>query len=370
MSLEHTQLEGDHLGAEAMRALSSPASKMMAARGLVPIADPKELLALMYQLCLDPDKKLAQVAKKGLAELPPEVVKAGLKDPAQDARVLDFMTRKVKDQANLLELIVLNPGVADETVASIATLGGEEIVDVVATNEERLLRHPEIIYSMYMNESARMSTVDRAVELAVRNDVEVPGLKAWDEIRQAALESAKAKESQPKESEEERAAKDNAFKKAAAVESEQQEPAAEKEKEEEKEKSWRDMSIPEKIRAAMMGNAAMREAAVKDPKVMVAMAALKSPQLKEKEVIKWAGLQALDKRIIAYISSQREWLKTYGMKVTLVNNPKTPLRTAMNLVPHMRDKDLRALSRSRSVPKALQQHAKKLLTARSLGKKA
>ena len=38
---------------------------------------------------------------------------------------------------------------------------------------------------MYLNKHARMSTVDRAVELAVRNNVRVPGLAAWDEIARA-----------------------------------------------------------------------------------------------------------------------------------------------------------------------------------------
>jgi hypothetical protein len=38
---------------------------------------------------------------------------------------------------------------------------------------------------MYMNRRARMSTIDRVVELAVRNQVRVPGLAAWDEVARA-----------------------------------------------------------------------------------------------------------------------------------------------------------------------------------------
>jgi len=362
--IEHTPLDGGTLGAEAERALSSPASKMMAARGMLPIANPRELVALMYQLCLDSDEKLRASAKKSLTTLPPEVVKAALADEAQDPRVLDFMARKARERPDLWEAILLNRAVADETVASIATFGGEEAIELVATNEERLLRHPEIIYAMYMNEASRMSTVDRAVELAVRSEVVVPGLKAWGEICQAVLESAAAAKEEPP---------------VVVVDAQASQspddlltdrPEGEAPPEEKKEKAWRDMSIPEKIRAATMGNASAREQAVKDPKVMVAMAALKSPQVKEKEVIKWAGLQALDKRIIAYISNQKEWLKSYPMKITLVNNPKTPLKTAMRLVPFMRDKDLRSLARSRGIPKALSTHAKKLSSARMLGKKA
>ena len=72
---------------------------------------------------------------------------------------------------------MLNPAVADadDRDARRRARGARE-VDLIAQNEQRLLRHPEIIAAMYMNRSARMSTIDRVVELAVRNNVRVPGL--------------------------------------------------------------------------------------------------------------------------------------------------------------------------------------------------
>src|SRR5207302_11077760 len=76
----------------------------------------------------------------------------------------------------------MNDAVADETVAALARHVGPREVDMIAANEQRLLRHPEIIGAMYLNKKARMSTVDRVVELAVRNHIRVPGLAAWDEI--------------------------------------------------------------------------------------------------------------------------------------------------------------------------------------------
>jgi hypothetical protein len=53
--LMRTALDLGTLGADAQRALGAAQSKMMAARGLLPIARPRDLLSLLYQLWLEPD---------------------------------------------------------------------------------------------------------------------------------------------------------------------------------------------------------------------------------------------------------------------------------------------------------------------------
>jgi len=51
-----------------------------------------------------------------------------------------------------------------------------------------------------------------------------------------------------------------------------------------------------------------------------------------------------------------------------VNNAKCPLAMSMRLMPHLREKDLRMLSKSKNIPSALSANAKKLVMNRS-GKK-
>ena len=48
-----------------------------------------------------------------------------------------------------------------------------------------------------------------------------------------------------------------------------------------------------------------------------------------------------------------EWLRLYSVKHALVNNPKTPLPSALRLLPHLTAKDLRVIARSKGVPSAL-----------------
>jgi len=156
----------------------------MAARGLLPLP-PADQVAVLYQLSLDAESNVAQSARATAVGLPEKLLAGTLAAPAIDPRVLDFFAQLIADKPAVFDAIALNPSVADGTIATLAGRAGSREVDQIAHNEQRLLRHPEIIAAMYMNRRARMSTIDRVVELAVRNNVRVPGLAAWDELARA-----------------------------------------------------------------------------------------------------------------------------------------------------------------------------------------
>jgi hypothetical protein len=124
-----------------------------------------------------------------------------------------------------------------------------------------------------------------------------------------------------------------------------------------------------KIRLATLGNAFDRAILIRDPKKIVAMAAVKSPGVTDAEANKWAGLQSLPEDVIGYIANQREWTKLYSIKLSLVNNPKCPVGSAMRLLPHLREKDVDNLARSRGIASALAAQARKLMMQRQGGRK-
>ena len=181
---QHTPLDVGQLSAAAQRALGPGPGRMMAARGLMPLP-PADQLAVLYQLSLDAESTLAQSARATAAGLPEKLLAGALAAPTTDPRVLDYFAHLIADKPAVFDAIALNPAVADSTIATLAARAGSREVDQIAQNEQRLLRHPEIIAAMYMNRRARMSTIDRVVELAVRNSVRVPGLAAWDEVARA-----------------------------------------------------------------------------------------------------------------------------------------------------------------------------------------
>ena len=55
-------------------------------------------------------------------------------------------------------------------------------------------------------------------------------------------------------------------------------------------------------------------------------------------------------------------MRKYPIKLALVNNPKTPLARSMAMIKGINMRDLKAISRSTSVPSALKGAAKRLLS--------
>jgi hypothetical protein len=53
----------------------------------------------------------------------------------------------------------------------------------------------------------------------------------------------------------------------------------------------------------------------------------------------------------------------------LVLNPKTPLPEATRFLPHLRDKDLKSVAKSKGVPSAVAAQARKLMSQRTTGGK-
>jgi hypothetical protein len=371
LALEHTPLDPAALPEGARKVLTGPAPlKLMAARGLAPLK-PVELVAVLYQLALDPDPPLRTAAEKSATDLPEKILGAALADPALDARVLDFFAARVVTKPALVEALLLNRAVADETVLELTPKLGEKHLDLVAVNEQRLLRAPAIIGAMYMNRKARMSTVDRAVELAVRNGLVVPGVPRWDDVVAAVLGDQKKKSP---------AEVDAAFARVAAAtmgDDPQELLAAplpdddlevinaedgKKLDEQTKELPISELSVSQKIRLATLGNALARGVLIRDTIKMVALAAVNSPGMTDNEIIKYSANRSLADDVIRVIAATKEWHKIYQIKVNLVNNPKTPINASTRLLPFLHERDLKNVARSRAIPSAIVAQAKKLLS--------
>ncbi len=364
MALEHSLLDVSGLSAAAQKALSAGPMKMMAARGMAPLSDPRDLISVLYQLCLDTEAPIKSAAVESIAGLPDNILKGALADVSVDARVLDFFAGKLKGRGELIQVIVLNGNTSDETLADLAGSVSQQLVDLLAQNEERLWRSPRIIASMYSNPQARMSTVDRVVELAVRTGIKVD-IPAWDEISRA-VHGSKDAPAAPAEAEIEAA--DAMFTAAATMMADDDMVIN---KVDEKTVPIDKMTIPMKIRLATLGNRFARATMIRDRISVVAMAAIKAPGVTDAEAAKYASNTSLSDDVISYIAGKREWVKLYKVKLSLILNPKTPIPQAMRFMNFMRDKDLRMISRSKGIPSAVAAQAKKMLNQRTTrGKKS
>jgi hypothetical protein len=382
MALELTPLATLSPAVERAVGPKAPAPlKLMAARGLAPLP-PGELATALYQLSFSDDEAVKTAAFKTATELPEKILTGALGEPL-DGRVLDFFARRVFVKRPLLEKLLLNKATTDETFRHLATIVDEAGLEMIAKNEERLLRHAPIIAALYLNPKTRMSTAQRALELAVRNGVRVEGIAAFDEAARAIQQSGAPDPAVA-------AREDAAFARAAEVgvdqaaglqlvavdegegqaqaeaEAVEAEEAADGGADAEKKLKISELSTTSKIRLATVGNAFARAVLIRDTNRQVAMAAIRSPAVTDMEALRYAANRGLDDEIIRHIANQRQWVRLYGIKVALVNNPKCPLPVSMRFLPHLNVRDLKSLSRSKGIPSALSTAAKQMLAQRNV----
>lgn len=125
------------------------------------------------------------------------------------------------------------------------------------------------------------------------------------------------------------------------------------------------MSIPQKIRLALLGNREARNILILDRSKAVCMAVLRSPKLTEHDVLTFAQQRNLPEDVYKYIARNKNWIKNYAIKLALVNNPKTPLAVALRFLDHLQERDLKNISRSKNVSNVLAKAASHLLLKRA-----
>jgi hypothetical protein len=360
--MNYTALDPRTLSPAAQRAIGPGAGRMMAARGLVPLP-PAEQLAVLYQLSLEADT--ADSARKTAADLPEKLVAGTLADPRTDPRVLDFFVLLSIDHPNIVQAVALNPSVRDETIASIAAKGGPADIDLLAQNEQRLLRYPDIIAAMYLNRRARMSTVDRVVELAVRNGVRVQGLAAWDEVAHALQQGSRGGGLGDAmfDSVMQSMVDDSPLTIGDANEAVDEEVQLEEDPK--RKKPWEQMSLSERVRAAIVGDAYYRDIAIRSPIKIIAGAAIKGARLTDIEVRRYASNQSLVEDVIRFIAYEKKWTKNYGVKVALCKNPKAPFAEISRMLSLLQTKDIQKISKSRGVSAAVVAQARRLVMQRT-----
>ncbi len=333
--------------------------KLLAAKGLAPGVSGADLACALYQLSLDRDPEVAEQAKATIRDFDEQMLGRVLEEPLP-AEVLHVFSEPALASGKLLEKLILNKAVADETIASLVPYLDERRCEMVARNEQRLLRYPAIIEALYNNPNTRMSTATRCIELAVRNDIQL-GLAAYREMAKAI--GMAPKEEDPIDRALAEAERDQEF---ARVYQETAERSHEDADDEEDAGTHRirieSLTVPEKVRLAIMGNAFHRAVLLRDANRLVAMAAIKSPKVTELEVVRAAKNPQIPEDVLRFIARQREWAKLYQVKANLVNNPKTPLAIALKILPHLRAKELRLLARSKNIPAALRASAQQRLS--------
>jgi len=360
----HPDITLETLPAPIQRVLAKEAPgpvKLMAARGIVPGAKPGDIVTVVSVLAGSDDPKIAEVARATLAKLPPPILQGALTADLPGS-VIAELARAYANDHEVVTALLRMPRIGLSALEAMAAAADERAGELIATNEELMLKHPTVIEKLYMNKRVRMSTADRLVELAVRHGLELD-LPAFAEAAQA------IKNELILEAAEEPYFDDVLFKEAnqlgEALKIDEKNPDTHEVDEEGEEKPKQEvlplhaklaqMTVSQKIRAATLGSAGERLILVRDPNRLVSTAAVKSPLMRENEAAQISASRAVSEDVLRQIALNREFTRSYQVRINLVTNPRTPLTFATRFVPHLRDSDLRILSKSKNISAAIAQ---------------
>lgn len=389
MSIEK-QTEIAEALSENQRKFLDPAggpARMMAARGLAPLP-PRDMVIVLAGLAFDADEQLASAAKASLTKLPDKIyltALAGSLPPAAMQPIADALVGR----DGPLEKVVLSRETPDDVVASIAAKASEAIAEIIANDQERLLRSRSVVVALRGNQTLLRSSVARVFDFLVRSGVihdDMPETsdalarlssddfqKVADNVElppevQSLIEEAPIVAQTPAQAAASAAADEaEGDKLDAALDANL--PQDEKEKRIPLLKLMSKLNIAQKVALAMKGNKEARTLLVRDSNRLVAVAAIRSPRLTDSEAQAVAKSRTVHDDVIRHIATSKELSRSYGVKLALAGNPKTPLPMAMKLLPLLRESDVKLMAKSKNVSAAVATQARRMVTARSQGGK-
>jgi hypothetical protein len=376
---------------------SAPAPlRLMAAKGMAPIP-PKDMVHVVYLLTGDPDAKVAEAAQKSFSTFPDRILQGVLGEKLAPP-VLDMFAEKLADNPVWMTTILLNRNTADSTFSKVAGIStNETVITLVANNQERILRHTDICRSLKHNPHTLKSTLESVVDFMVRNGIVLDDIPEFAEsisrLGKTELEAAVAHIEVPFEllspDLQEKAFKEGKapagwhpggttaenngevdenisheeLERLAALEDGEGPEDEEKKRVTIQQKIFK-MGTSQKIALAMKGNKECRTILIRETNKMVAEAVIKSSRITPGEIVAAANSRSINDSIIRYIANSREMTRAYGVKLALVNNPKAPVQVGARFLTLLRESDIRAVSKSKSVSAAISQQAQRIMKAK------
>ena len=362
-----------------------------------------ELLEILVALAASNDADIAAAANETLNSETQEdlLIAAAAEDTAPS--VLAYLATQPKATLKLYEATVLNPNTPDEALAKLATSTSHgPLLELIAVNQQRLVRAPEIIDAILAN-AARTGEAERRARETHKEFFEKQrgAQQIADELRArgqtAAAEFFETAELSTPSGE---LSFDDAWLFAQHIEvpdddiddswlpaeryadliAETPEQSAanaqrvlEQERIETGEVSAERVSLirrimfmntKDRMKLAMKGDREARGILVRDSNKVVCSAVVNNPRLTEQEVENIAAMRTVSDEVLRLIAMNRGWARNYPIVHNLARNPRTPIPTVMNILPRIRTKDLNGISQNRNVSETVRRQATRLAQAR------
>jgi len=364
-----------------------------------------ELLEILVALAESNDAELSAAAQETLkSESEEDLVIAASADDTPPS-VLAYLARQPKATLKLYEATVLNPQTPDEALTKLAAATSHgSLLELIAINQQRLVRAPDLIEAILAN-PARTGEADRraretrkeffekergarqiADELRARGQTAAAEFFETAELSTASgdisLDDAWLIAQHIEVSDDDiddswlpaeryadlvsETAEETAANLQRALENERLESRGEVSAERiSLIRKIMFMNTKDRMKLALKGDREARGILIRDANKVVCSAVVNNPRITEQEIENIASMRTVADEVLRLIAMNRAWARSYSIIHNLAKNPRTPIPTAMNILPRIRTKDLNSISQNRNVSEAVRRQAFRLAGVRS-----
>jgi hypothetical protein len=336
-----------------------PPLRQAAARGALPL--PRGVLARLFVLLLeDEDETIRTDAQASLDGLGKEATREVLSDPSCAPEVLRYFARKVHRDETLADAVVFHAAAPGDALEWLAAKGSSPVIDLVLTNEERLLSSPVVLERLMMNPALRADQRGRLLELLDRASKAEP----------ADAEDGQEEDASSSEQEFEEAARlldvdvGELFAASEIMGGEEFETSDVPEVRSAYRKIVT-LNAAQRAILAMKGGREERMILIRDTNKVVALSVLKNPRLPEGDVELISSMRNVTEDVLRGVGTNRDWTKNYSVVLNLVRNPRTPPGVSTNFISRLQNRDLKFLARDKNVPEIIRRMSKRTLDMRT-----
>jgi hypothetical protein len=302
------------------------AERLAAARGETSLLG-RDLLTALYFLYCGGDRDIRTAGVRTLRQLPPEALAAVAALPDLSPRILHFLAQVRGSEPLLFQALIDHPACPQETLIFLLEHAERRLFSSIFDREALWGSLPDAVNALLRN--PQLTEEERA---ALANPGDPDPL---DDAEDG--EEAVADEDAPPPDDE------NLSKYQLAIE----------------------MGVSEKIKMALTGDKEWRSILLKDSNKLVNTAVLKNPRVTDGEVLAVAKNKTSSEELIRIILMNKDWMKLPVIRSALVSHPKTPVGSALRFMDTLTTKELKDLSKSKSVSQVVVAAARRVLAEKA-----
>jgi predicted RNA-binding protein YlxR (DUF448 family) len=300
----------------------SYADRLAAARGESTLAG-RDLVTALYFLYCGGDREIRAAGVRTLRQYPLESLAAVAALPDLPPRILHFLAQVRGNEPLLFCAILDHPACPQESLIFLLERADRRLLPLIFERQTLWLAFPETVNALLNN--PQLTEEERSV-LVNTADTDFSAVVEDDE------EAVVDAESFPPDEE-------NYSKYQLAL----------------------DMGVSEKIKMALTGDKEWRSIFLKDSNKLVNTAVLKNPRITDGEVLAVCKNKTSSEELIRIVLVNKDWIKQLSIRSALVSHPKTPVASALRFMDFLTIKELKDLSKSKSVSQVVVSAARRIL---------